>query len=233
MKQDLATQQATSVLTVIDKMSANPEVDVEKLQSMLDMQERIMAKNAEMLFNQAMVEALAEIPSFEESTDGYNFKYATFESINKVVKPILAKHGLFVNFTTNFQDGGVFVTAIITHKDGHREQSTGLYPFDTSGQKNQIQAVGSAISYGKRYQQNALLNISTHGEDDDGFASEKKIGKDEIGQLNKGLIQIQQKSDDLCKYMEVDRMSNIPMERYSEAVQYIKNVIEVQADDNS
>ena len=117
------------------------------------------------------------------------------------------------------------VTAIITHKDGHREQSTGLYPFDKSGSKNDIQAVGSAISYGKRYQQNALLNITTHGEDDDGFASQKKIGAEQIAQLNKGLIKGDLKSNGLCEYMDVLKLSEIPAERFSEAVQYIQNMI--------
>ncbi len=125
------------------------------------------------------------------------------------------------------------VTATVTHKDGHAKQTTGLFPFDTSGSKNQIQAVGSAISYGKRYMQNTLLNITTHNEDDDGFASQKKIGKEEITQLNKGLIQADQRSDGLCKYLEVEKLSDIPMDKYSEAVQYIKNFIGAQAGDKS
>ena len=225
MSNDLMTQQAASVMTVIEKAVSNPDIDVNKMQQLLDMQERIMDKNAESAFNQAMVLALSEIPSFEEGQQGHNFKYATFESINKVVKPILAGHGLFVNFTTNFVEGGVQVTAIITHKDGHREQSTGLYPFDKSGSKNDIQAVGSAISYGKRYQQNALLNITTFAEDDDGFASQKKVDLEQIKMLNKGLLSGDLRSDELCKYMDVSKLSDIPAERYAEAIQFIQNLI--------
>jgi len=230
---ELQVGQSAGVMAVIERAVTNPDVDIEKMQQLLDMQERIMAKDAEMTFNQAMVSALAEIPSFEQSTKGHQFMYASFESINHVVKPILAKHNLFMNFTTSFNgDGGVMVTAVITHKDGHAKQTTGLFPFDTTGSKNDIQAVGSAISYGKRYMQNSLLNITTHSEDDDGFASQKKIGAGEIAHLNKGLVQISQGADGLCKYLEVDKLSDIPADKYAEAVQYIKNVIEAQ-DDNS
>jgi len=225
---DLVAQQTASVLSVIEKIASNPDADIDKLQKMMDMQERIMDKNAEAAFNQAMVSALSEIPSFEEDTQGHNFKYASFESINKEVKPILAKHGLFVNFTTNFQDGGVMVTAIITHKDGHREQSTGLYPFDKSGSKNDIQAVGSAISYGKRYQQNALLNITTHGEDDDGFASQKKIDSNQINELNRGLLLCKETYHGVCEYIGVSKLSEIPTDKYSEAHQFISNIIASQ-----
>jgi hypothetical protein len=43
-------------------------------------------------------------------------------------------------------------------------------PLDTSGSKNNVQAVGSSTSYGKRYTATLLLNIRTKGEDDDGHA---------------------------------------------------------------
>lgn len=224
MSNDLATAES-SLIAVIGKAATDQGVDVEKMQAMLGMQERIMDKSAESSFNQSMVAALSEIPSFEESTAGHNFKYAPFEQINKIVKPILAKHGLFVNFTTNFQDGGVYVTAIVTHKDGHREQSTGLFPFDKSGSKNDIQAVGSAISYGKRYMQNALLNITTHGEDDDGFASQKKVDAGQIKELNRGLIKADAKSSGLCEYLKVEKLSDISADDYSTAIQFIQNLI--------
>ena len=226
---DLVAQQSDSVLAVISKAAASKDIDVDKMQALLDMQERIMDKGAEAAFNQSMVKALSEIPSFEETTKGHNFQYATFESINKVVKPILANNDLFMTFSTNFQtEGGLMVTATVTHKDGHAKQTTGLFPFDTSGSKNQIQAVGSAISYGKRYMQNALLNITTHGEDDDGFASEKKVDKEQIRRLNDGLIKAKAKQAGLCEYMEVGKLSDIPSERFSEAVQFITNLIEAQ-----
>jgi hypothetical protein len=41
-------------------------------------------------------------------------------------------------------------------------------PFDNSGSKNTVQAIGSSVSYGKRYVLCMLLNISTGGEDNDG-----------------------------------------------------------------
>ena len=234
MGNELATQQ-DALLTVIERVASNPEADVTKLEKMLDMQERIMDKNAESAFNKAMVKAMSEIPSFEEAKTGAStkggvlmYKYATFEQINKVVKPILAANGLFMSFTTDFKDGGVYVTAVITHQDGHAKQSTGLYPFDTSGQKNQIQAVGSAISYGKRYQQNALLNITTHGEDDDGFASQKKIDAGQIKELNRGLIKAGAKSTGLCEYLSVEKLSDISADDYSAAIQFIQNLIGAQ-----
>jgi hypothetical protein len=54
------------------------------------------------------------------------------------------------------------------HRGGHSEEATKFYPADTSGSKNAIQAIGSSISYGKRYTASALLNLTSRKEDDDG-----------------------------------------------------------------
>jgi len=232
---ELAVQdtQATQMMTVIEKAIMNPEVDVTKMNAILDVQERIMNKSAETEFNKAMVSAIGEIPSFEEATKGHNYKYATFEQINKAVKPILKANNLFVTFATDFQtDNHVLVTAEITHKDGFSKKTSMSFPFDGSGSKNAVQAVASAISYGKRYMQNALLNITTHGEDDDGWSSEATIGKTEIERLNNGLEQSGVALEKLCEAMGVEKLSDIKKDRFSEAVGFLNSVIKAKTNDN-
>src|SRR5690606_4042351 len=61
-------------------------------------------------------------------------------------------------------------TGVLLHKAGHREETTIKLPADSSGNKNAVQAVASSVSYGKRYAAGALLNLTSHGEDDDAFA---------------------------------------------------------------
>jgi len=227
MKKETTTE--TSMIAIIEKAIINPEVDVEKMQALLDVQERIMDKHAQIAFNQSMVATIVEIPSFEKATSGHNYKYATFEQINKVVKPILASHNLYVTFLTDFQsDNYVMVTAEITHKDGFSKKTSMRFPFDSTGSKNEVQAVASAISYGKRYMQNALLNITTHGEDDDGFASERTIGKAEIARLNNGLGISGVDLTVFCKSMNVERLSEIKVDNLSEALGFLNQVVKAQ-----
>ena len=54
-----------------------------------------------------------------------------------------------------------------------------MLPLDTSGSKNGVQAVGSTVSYGKRYAICALLNIST-GDDTDGNIPHVNQSKPEV-----------------------------------------------------
>ncbi len=222
-------------LALIEKVVLDPSVNVDKMGKILDMQERILNKQSELEFNQAMAKAMAEIPSFEKSKKVANFKgkagnqftYASFESINKQVKPIISKHGLFITFLTDFQsDNHVMITAKITHKSGHFQETSMRFPFDPSGSKNAIQGTGSAISYGKRYTLNALLNITTHDEDDDGFSTEKTIGEKQIERINNGLDKSGVGLDTLCEYMAVERLSDIKLEKYNNALVYLKAIID-------
>ena len=58
------------------------------------------------------------------------------------------------------------ITATMSHHEGHTTTSAMSLPFDTSGNKNNVQAIGSALKYGMRYGIVALLSVSTHDGDD-------------------------------------------------------------------
>ena len=171
-KQENVVDQSTALIQVIERAAVNPDVDVEKMERLLDMQERILNRNAMMAFNQAFTAMQSDIPEITESgaiMHGQKLisKYAKFEDINAVLKPILQRHGFAISFRTETGDS-VRVTAVLSHKDGHSESTDITLPADTGPGRNDVQAVASAVTYGKRYTMSALLNISTRGSDDDG-----------------------------------------------------------------
>lgn len=166
-----ASESAT-ILQVIQRAAADPQCDIEKMERLMAMHERMQAVSASAAFNAAMAEMQCELPSIAERGKGHGtVRYATLEDINDVIKPIMQKYGFAVSFKVEHAQAGISVTGILMHRQGHREQTTMLLPTDTSGSKNAVQAVGSSTSYGKRYVLCALLNISTRGEDDDGYAA--------------------------------------------------------------
>ena len=167
-----AQTESTTIMQVIQRAAADPQCDIEKMERLMAMHERMQAVNAQASFNAAMAEMQCELPSIAERGKGHGtVRYATLEDINDVIKPIMQKHGFAVSFKVEHAQAGISVTGILMHRQGHREQTTMLLPTDTSGSKNAVQAVGSSTSYGKRYVLCALLNISTRGEDDDGYAA--------------------------------------------------------------
>ena len=166
----------TSIMAVISRAAADPACDIDKLERLMAMHERMQARDAQAEFNTAMAAMQSDIPSIAERgaivVNGQKRSdYATFEDINDVIKPIMQTHGFAITFKVENVAAGLSVTGILMHRAGHREETTMLLPLDTSGSKNAVQAVGSSTSYGKRYVMSALLNLTTRGEDDDGHAA--------------------------------------------------------------
>lgn len=173
--------ESAAIIQVIERAAMNPNVDIDKMERLLQMQERIMERNAKAAYDAAFAVMQPELPIIEEhggiKDRGGNVQstYALWEDINESIKPVLSRHGFGISFRTGARDGKVVVTGILSHRDGHREETTMELPVDASGNKNAVQAVGSSTSYGKRYTAQALLNLTSRGEDDDGKAGGGKV----------------------------------------------------------
>lgn len=160
-----------SILAVISRAAADPTCDIEKMERLLAMHERMQAKAAEASFNAAMAEMQCEIPTIGHGALNEHTEktYATLDDINVQLKPIMQAHGFAISFKVEHTGAGVNITGILMHRDGHREQTTMLLPVDIGKGRNAVQAVGSSTTYGKRYVMCALLNITTSEmQDDDG-----------------------------------------------------------------
>ncbi|PTL89152.1 single-stranded DNA-binding protein [Halomonas litopenaei] len=176
---------STAIIQVIERAALNPDVDIDKLERLLQMQERVLDRQALMAYSAAMAAMQTELPSIVERGKTNNGHYATLEDIVDTVRPIMKKHGFAVSFRIQTQERGIQVTGVLMHQDGHREETSMLLPADGSGNKNAVQAFGSSTSYGKRYVLCALLNITTRGQDDNGqtAAPVKLVTPFQAGQL--------------------------------------------------
>ena len=181
-----------SIMAVISRAAADPTCDIEKMERLLAMHERMQAKTAEQAFNAAMAQMQCEIPTvFEAAVNLHTGNaYATLDDISRIVKPIMQKHGFAITFKVENLDKAISVTGILMHRDGHREQTTMTLPADIGKGRNDVQAVGSSTTYGKRYVMSALLNITT-GEtrDDDGQSSDSSDTADMRAQVVKDILE--------------------------------------------
>lgn len=168
-------EQTSGLLTLIERVAMSPDADLNKMSQLLDMQERVLDRNAKQAFAEAMAEMQPHIPVVVERTKSHNGKYASFEDIIDQTRPVLQKHGFSVTFRVQQDEHSVKVTCVLSHREGHSEQTDIALPADTSGSKNAVQAVGSTVSYGRRYTYCALLNIATRGEDDDGHRAAQSV----------------------------------------------------------
>lgn len=164
--------EGATLLAVISRAAADPQTDVEKMERLMAMYERIEARRAEAEFASALADMQSELPSISERggikdrNGNVQSTYALWEDINEAIKPILQRYGFALSFRTDCVNG-VAVTGVLSHKSGHHVTTTLPLPVDTTGSKNAVQAVASSVSYGKRYTAGLLLNFTSHGEDDD------------------------------------------------------------------
>lgn len=196
MNELTTTEQSSPLLSLIERVVANPEADINKLERLLDMQERVLKVNREQAFNAAMAEMQQDIPTIEKTGSimvgkDVRSKYARYEDIMRAMKPVLQKYGFAVSFRTESGKDFVKVTGILMHREGHREQTDMVLPLDATGSKNAVQAIGSSTSYGKRYVLCSLLNIATGDEDDDAQ------GVDDLAELVEAI-----KNIEACENME-------------------------------
>lgn len=173
---EVATVQDMSggLLEVIARAARDPNVDIDKMERLLQMQERVQARNAQASFAAALAELQPKLPIISErgkilnKQGGTQSKYALWEDINEAIRPLLAEHGFSLSFKGRSAGAMIVTVGILSHRDGHSETTEIELPRDDSGSKNAVQGIGSSKSYGKRYAAFDLLNITTRGEDDDG-----------------------------------------------------------------
>lgn len=161
-------------MAVIERVASNPDADIAKLERLIELKRTLDADLARAEFNAAFSAMQPEIPVIIERGQTDKGTFAELEDIVEIVRPILARHGFSLSHRTEWpSETRVRVVGILRHRSGHQEMSEFLSGADQSGSKNGIQALGSTVSYGRRYTTKDLLLIVTRREDDDGRKSEQ------------------------------------------------------------
>lgn len=112
----------------------------------------------------ALVAAQAEFDPVTKAAQANYGKYATLDEIIEKTRPILNRHGLVVTqFPEVAETGQPLLRTTITHTSG--ESVSHAMPLLL--QKQDMQALGSAITYARRYAWASALGIAAE-EDDDG-----------------------------------------------------------------
>ena len=70
--------QATAMMQIISRAAADPACDLDKMERLLSMKERIDKEENSRQFNSDMASMQIEMPSVAERGTGHNIKYDTF-----------------------------------------------------------------------------------------------------------------------------------------------------------
>lgn len=221
MANELTTQdgQVFDLLTKAVEAGTDPAA----LEKLVDLQERILDKQAAQAFAAALAEFQAECPPIIKSTKGHHGKFADYETIMQTIGPHMAAHGFSVTFDErpDCQPGMICLDVIVRHAMGHSERThVPAMPDDTAGKKNPIQARGSSTSYAKRYGVTMALNLRSTGDvDDDGHSGGAvPVTADQAATIEALADEIEADIPKFLKYMGVSAFTDIPAKDYKRAV---------------
>lgn len=147
---------------------------VEVMERLLALQERHHAFEARKAFDDAMADLRSNLPKISKSREvdfttskgRTNYKFEDLAEITEALAEPMSSVGLSFRWYTDNVQGGVKVTCRITHRAGHYEETSLVGPIDGSGNKNPIQAIGSAVTYLQRYTLKAAVGIAAAHDDD-------------------------------------------------------------------
>lgn len=233
----------TSLLQVITRAASDPNVDIDKMERLMAMHERMVERDAKRAFTEAMTAAQKAMPAIVRDAENKqtNSRYAKLETISDAIDPVIREHGFTISYGTFVSTipGHYGVEAKVSHSAGHSERYQADVPADTVGPKgNQnktpTHGFGSTMSYGRRYLKVMIFDVRMKGEDKDGNQSGDVLTEEQVEEI-KALIDKAVASKpgtdyaawltSFLEYMKVEALNDIAAKDFGKAKSAIENAI--------
>jgi hypothetical protein len=217
---------------MIERAARDPNVDMNKMERLFEMQQQAAARRAKTAYISALSDMQPELPIVNKRGEisrkakddagvkqsAKPTKFAKWEDVVEAIAPILAKHGFSLSFRIE-QDARVKVTAVLGHREGHCEETSMSLGIDDSGAKNNIQGWGSSVSYGKRYTAFAILNIVARDEDDDGNAAGRvPADTPSVDKLKAMIAETKADAGWICAHYSVETLDDLTAKQIGDAM---------------
>lgn len=227
---DTNTLQKTTASNPAEMIQAAVQsgADLEKLEKLLTLQERWEANEAKKAYYKAMAEFKANPPQiFKDKTVAYSqtrYKHASLGNVVEKITARLSECGLSHSWRVK-QNGVIEVSCRITHEKGYSEETSISAGADKSGAKNDIQSIGSAITYLQRYTLLAMTGLATEDQDNDARPAETAtIDDKQAATIEEYLETLKEKVNrpKFLKFFKIEKVSDMPKDRYQEAISLFK-----------
>lgn len=190
--------EGATLLAVISKAAADPSVDIEKLERLMAMKERMDAKEAETAFNGAMsrVQSSMRRIAADKTNKQTSSSYASYGQLDRELRPLYTAEGLSLSFDTEpAPEGMVGMVCYVSHEAGHTRTYRAAVPSDGKGAKGndvmtKTHAFGSGTAYGMRYLLKMIFNVAIgiDMDDDDGNGASDQIPSKDLGWIAKARV---------------------------------------------
>lgn len=159
------------------ELATTQGANIEVLERLMSLHERWQANEAKAAYNAAMAKFKANPPTIEKNKHvkfgNTEYDHATLDHVTDRIAEGLTAVGISHRWAVKQEGSAITVSCVLTHSQGHSEETSLTAAPDTSGSKNAIQAIGSAVTYLQRYTLLAATGLAAANSDDDGQAANK------------------------------------------------------------
>ena len=214
------------MLAMIERVAMNPDADIAKMRELLAMRREEEDRHREVEFNAAVADAQREMQPVV--TNAYNeqtrSKYARLEAISRAIDPIVSKHGFGKSFGQADcpKDDHLRITLELTHRSGFAKHYHLDVPIDGAGMagkinKTKTHALGSTMSYGRRYLKLMAFDIATGDDDDGNAAGSEYITEAQVTELQELLAAHGVNERDFLAFAKIENLGMIPAKKFTGA----------------
>ena len=141
----------------------------------------------------ALSKAQGEMDHAKKDEKGAFGKYATLRSVLDVLKPILCKNGFALSHRQGADENGMYCDTILMHESGGMFETR----VHLINERKNMQGLGSAITYARRYGVSMLCNIATEDDDAEGTKPVPNVNRPKIpNKIKKFMVHTSSSSKD-------------------------------------
>ncbi|MBB3453933.1 hypothetical protein FHT86_002189 [Rhizobium sp. BK313] len=242
---DEPANQGDGLLGIIERLASNKSMDVDKFSAIVkiraDEQERLRRIEREDREDAARREWLAAFsavqseigPIFRTNDNKHTrSKYADLADIERIVTPILTRHGFSTTSAPIACDlpGHIRMRLTLGHAGGHEKVYEDDFPLDAAGSggtvnKTAIQAKGSTQTYARRYLKASALDLAFM-DDRDGNAppapkDESNISQEQLAKLRETIDAADADVEKFCRFFRIEALPDLPAKEFDRAISMI------------
>ena len=231
MTTELTTTDASPLVAVLSDPERLNQLDTDKLKELMVMQERMEDRQAQREFASAFNAVQHDMaPVRRNARNSHTASmYARAEDIDKMLDPILVKHGFSVSFSTDTSklDDHILVVMTVRHTGGYREVHSLDAPVDDKGikgsaTKTRIHGMASSLTYCKRHLKCSVFDVQLSDDDDGNRAgmgeSAEPITNEQLSRIVDLMNDVDADVPKFTQFFKIDGVSDLPQSRYNEAV---------------
>lgn len=222
-------------VSALVRLAIEQKVPVEALERLVALQERVMERDARTAFVEALAAFRADCPPILKTRENSQFdvtrngvrqkaRYAPLEDIDRIARPVAAKHGLTWTWDTKIDGPLMHIACRVMHVMGHSETTNVSMPWESKAGSSPQQKYGSAQTYGMRYSLVAALGITTADEDTDGAGGGEveKVSDGEAADLVALMDEVGADRGKFLRWAGVDDVVDLPKGRLAEAIRLLE-----------